>query len=284
MRRFLLLLVPLALSLVGPSCGHLSEEEVVDREDSFRDDGLVCDRVHDVMRARDPGRVYADLQGVALLVIRTQSGAPKYEACAESLFAWIQTAVAAQPLDVRPRLLAQVSALGPFVASSRWHTQALVLLDKVLLGDVPRTLHWRENWLFLGPGSQKMPAAATPIVSSEGLDRAVAGALVQGYLNRDIDDAYADLLARAFGPRSSPPKFLGHTARLGGLGFGGLPMAALSLDDNRVGDGRQAHDLLWADLGRAFRHAPNHPRWQPLSATLRLRLSESRPLTPPSAD
>ena len=271
--RRLRLLLPLASVLVAPACGHLSDAEIVDRERAFSDSGLVCDRVHDVMKASAPGRAYADLPGVALLVARTYEGSGQIELCGDELLTWMRGAIETRPLDIRPRLEAQAVALGPFVASERWHGQALSLLDALLLGGGPRQLRWRENWNYLGPGSQKVAGASTPIVSSQDLDRAAATALVHGYLNREIDDAYADLLARLFIRRSSA------AVALDAIGGFGRDVVTPPLDANRVGDGRSALDLVWPDLGRAFRRAPDHPRWASLSPTLRLRLSEARALT-----
>ncbi len=96
---------------------------------------------------------------------------------------------------------------------------------------------------------------------------------MHGYLNREIDDAYSDLLARLFIRRSSA------AVALDAIGGFGRDVVTPPLDANRVGDGRSALDLVWPDLGRAFRRAPDHPRWASLSPTLRLRLSETRALT-----
>jgi hypothetical protein len=122
-------------------------------------------------------------------------------------------------------------------------------------------------------GSQSFVNSWTAIVTPEELDSTATAALVQGYMHREIDDDYADLLGRLFASRFSG-SFVGQRADCPLV----VADAAPSPDPNRVGNGREALDLLWADLGRAFRRAPEHARWKPLPATLRLRLAEDRRL------
>jgi hypothetical protein len=270
--RFVFLL---GMTLVTQACAHHSDEEIVDQEASFSDAGLVCDRVHDVMKAKPPARVYADLPSVALLLARTQGTSGLIDTCGDELLAWIRRALEARPIDLRPRLDAQVAALGSFLASARadWRRQALPLLAAILLDDSPRRIHCRLGRIPTDMGSQSLVNGWTAIVTSEELDRTATTALVQGYLHREMDDDYADLLSRFFARRFSD-SFVGRQ-----------PVCPFALavttpppDPDRVGNGRDALDLLWADLGRAFRHVPEHPRWKPLPATLRLRLAEDRPL------
>lgn len=266
-----------ALVLMLPACHRLSEGELVDRERSYRDASMVCGRVHDLMKASEPGRIYADLPGVAHLVERTYSTSGPIQDCGNALLAWIERAVAARPLDLRPRLVAQVTALGPFVASGPWHIRARELLAGLLLDRSPRQMHWREEFHYLGPGSQRVSAGHSAIVGLDEIDQAAAEALAHGYVRRAIDDGYADFLAEFFArrfaeaqPRSVLPDI-------------GMPASLVAPwwpppDPDRVGEGHGVLDMLWRDLGRAYRRDPTHPRWQPLPATLRLRLSEQRPL------
>ena len=265
----------LGMTLVTQACAHHTDEEIVDQETTFSDAGLVCDRVHDVMKAKPPARVYADLPGVALLLVRAHGASVPIDTCGHELLAWIRRALEARPIDLRPRLDAQVEALGAFLASTRsdWRRQALTLLAAILLDESPRRIHCRLGRVPTDMGSQSFVKSWTPILTSEELDRTATTALVQGYLHREIDDGYADLLGQLFASRFS-------------VSFGGhqtvCPLApavaTFPPDPNRVGNGRDALDLLWADLGRAFRQAPEHPRWKPLPATLRLRLAEDRRL------
>jgi hypothetical protein len=225
------------------------------------------------MKANPPARVYADLPGVALLLVRTHGSSGPIDICGDELLAWIRRALEARPTDLRPRLDAQVAALGPFLASTRpdWRRQALALLAAILLDDSPRRIHCRLGRVPTDMGSQSFVQSWTAIVTSEELDRTATTALLQGYLHREIDDDYADLLGRLFAIRFSD-SFGAHQT----LCPFAQAIATSPPDPNRVGDGRDALDLLWADLGRAFRHAPEHPRWKPLPATLRLRLAEDR--------
>jgi hypothetical protein len=265
----------LGMTLVTQACAHHTDEEIVDQEAGFSDAGLVCERVHDVMKAKPPGRVYADLPGVALLLVRTHGTSRPIEACGDELLAWIRHALETRPIDLRPQLDAQVAALGAFLSSTRsdWRRQAFTLLTAILLDDGPRRIHCRLSRIPTDMGSQNLVNSWTAVVTSEDLDSTATTALVQGYLRRDIDDDYADLLGRLFAQRFSN-SFAGHRAVCPLT-----PTVAIPLPDpNLVGNGRDALDLLWADLGRAFRHAPDHVRWKPLPATLRLRLAEDRRL------
>ena len=265
----------LGMTLVTPACAHHSDEEIVDQEPSFSDAGLVCDRVHDVMKAKRPALVYADLPGVALLLVRTHGTSGPIDTCGDELLAWIRRALEARPIDLLPRLDAQVAALGSFLASTRsdWRRQALTLLAAILLDGSPRQIHCRSGRFPTDMGSQGFTNSWTAIVTPEGLDSTATAALVQGYMHREIDDDYADLLGRLFASWLSK-SFVGHQM----VCPFGLSAATPPSDPNRVGNGRDALDLLWADLGRAFRRAPEHPRWKPLPAILRLRLAEDRRL------
>ena len=228
------------------------------------------------MEAKPPGRVYAaDLPGVALLLVRTDGTSRPIDTCGDELLAWIRRGLEARPIDLRPRLDAQVAALGSFLASTRsdWRRQALTLLSAILLDDSPRRIHCRLGRVPTDMGSQRFVNNWTAITRSGELDRTAATALVQGYLHREIDDDYADLLGRLFASRFSD-SFVGHQTACPSS----LAVVTPPPDPNQVGNGREALDLLWADLGRAFRHAPEHPRWKPLPATLRLRLAKDRRL------
>jgi hypothetical protein len=265
------------LVLMLPACHRWSEEERIDHERTFQDASLVCGRVHDGMRASEPGRIYADLPGVALLVERTYGISGPIEVCGDELLAWIQRAVEARPLDLRPRLVAQVTALAPFVSSERWHGRARDLLARLLLDASPRQIHWRQEWNYLGPGSQRVHAGFSAVVGVEELDREAALALARGHVTRSMDDGYADFLAQVYTQRFSdvqPQSVSPLRGPPASLMVPSLPPPAA----DRVGDGHGALDVLWPDLGRAFRREPTHPRWQRLPPTLRLRLSEQRPL------
>jgi hypothetical protein len=251
---------------------------------------LICDRVRDVMASKDEGYIRVELPAAAEMVATAVSTSGPVSDCGDSLLGWIRAALAARPIDLRPRLEARILALGPLIgANNHWTDPATELLAGLLLDTGKPEVHVREERTFLGPGSQSVRTGYREVVSLDQLDRWVAAALRRGYgdkvfmtgaLGSSVADKYRDLLARLYAARyAEPARPRWEQTTLHMFPIQSTPLRATPPAPQKLGCGRGALDVLWPDLVRAFRAAPRHALWDTLPAGVadRLRGSEGAP-------
>jgi hypothetical protein len=253
---------------------------------------LVCDRVRDVLASKDEGYIRVELPAVAEMVATAQSTSGPVSDCGDQLLAWNRAALAARPIDLRPRLEARILALGPLIGvgmNYKWTDAATDVLGGLLLDAGKPTVHLLEERTFLGPGSQRVRTGYREIVSLDQLDRWAAAALRRGYgdkvfmtgsLGSSVHDKYRDLLARLFAARyAEPARSRWESPALHAFPFVGTPVRSPPPPPEKLGCGSSALDALWPDLVRAFRAAPKHALWDTLPAPIadRLRGPEGAP-------
>jgi hypothetical protein len=248
--------------------------------------GKVCDRVHDVMRSTDEGWIAVELPAVAEMVVIVDEDSGRTGDCGGELLAWLRAAVAARPIDLRPRLEARVRALGSFVAAGgHWSGSAAESLYALLIDQGKPIGHVYEARQFLGPGSLSVPGWRAA-VSLDDLDSWVAASLRRGYAQKvpmptrsgnEQGDKYADTLVRLFAARYGTPG-TGEAGHLVSPFF--QPAHARPPEPAELGCGRSALDRLWPDLVRVFRASPLDERWTPLPAAIINRLRHPEPTSP----
>jgi hypothetical protein len=257
--------------------------EIAD-EANVHDFGLVCDRVHDMLRERDEGRISLELPAIAVMVERAVHTSGPVSDCGGEMVAWIRAVLDQRPIDLRPRLEARIAALGVLLsADNHWRRPIMETLAGLLLDAGTPTAHMVEQRTFLGPGSQSVRTGWSEVVSMDDMDRWVALALRRGYAEKVfvlgknaslLEDDYADLLARLFAARYAAPASAGSAHRVVPAGriVWPLPLGKSSRsappEPEHLGCGRAPLDLLWPDLVSAFRAAPLSSRWAAVPAPL----------------
>jgi len=248
--------------------------------------GEVCDRVHQVMRDNDEGRIYLDLPAAADMVVMATRASGSASDCGDELFAWLRDQVGARPIDLRPRLEARILALGTLAAADNpWTEPAVKLLGSLLIDDGKPIVHAYEEKQMVDMGSLSIQGWREA-VTLDALDHWVVEALRRGFVSKiprpqqypgSLGDWYADFLARLFAARyTAPPSRLQ-------TGFHANPLAEPKRspppDPTRLGCGTAPLDGMWPDLVRTFRASPTHDRWDTLPAAVinRLRHPEDAP-------
>ena len=280
----------IALVVAGVASGCRKPREMppddIDHEAHFDDDDLVCRQTREIIAAGTDGRKSFKLPGLAYMVARGYEVNGLLEDCGDQLFQWIAAALDRRPVDLRPRLHAPVVALGTFIATYRWNEKAIAVGSRLLLDESPAESHWARHFSGAEPGIPKM---WDEMVTRDDLDTWVSQALVRGHVGLGFSsspllpsDPYADLLAaytaRRYAVPPSDPALRGSRLIPTSNGAPRIapPLPAL------LGCREAPLDLLWPDLVKAYRTAPDTPRWKQLPEAVRRRLQTSE--TMPACD
>ena len=243
-----------------------------------RDHRTICGRARELIAAADEDRLAVELPGIADAIVRNHEHPRTIDDCGDELFQWIAAALDARPVDLRPGLKARVAALGAFVASDEWNQRATAVAARLLLGDPQVEVHLERHFIGAEPGLPKLWDEA---VSHDDLDTWAAAALVGGHVGRGFStssplsprDPYADLLATYFAQRYAAPPTDPALLEPRRFALGGAAPRRTPPPPSQLGCREAALDLLWLDLVKAYRTAPDHPRWRQLPVPLRLHLT-----------
>jgi hypothetical protein len=244
-----------------------------------RHDRTVCPRARRLIAAGDEDRIAIELPGLADTIARASDYPQGLEDCGDDLFGWTAAALDARPVKLQRALKPRVDALGAFIASDDWNQRATTVAERILLvDDAQLEVHLVRHFSGAEPGLPKLWDEA---VSHDQLDTWLAAALVRGHVGRGFStssplspaDPYADLLVAYFAKRYAAPP--ANPALLGPRMFalGGVAPRQTPPAPSQLGCREAALDLLWPDLAKAYRTAPDHPRWRHISEPLRLRLA-----------